>query len=234
MSQGAGPDRRKLNGAQNELVVANLALIDRVLKGFRGGSRKHGREELESVAYIGLCEAAATFNAELGVPFAGFAWNRIKGAVMTFMEREDKYRDLVKQCLACGDEYAEMQTDQGEIDDTDADSKDRLRTAMSGMFASLAVGFFSSAGRHAGESAWVQSKAYRDALSTLTDVIASLPERDRRIVEMRYLEERGLEDVAKALSVSYISARRYHHAAMQRLGARLVARGVDGSSLAPG
>lgn len=234
MNERQGPERRKLSAAQNERVVANLALIDRVLKGFRGGAQRHGREELESVAYMGLCEAAATFNPELGTPFAGFAWTRIKGAIMTFMEREDKYRDLVKQCLACGDEYAEMQTDQGEIEDSDNDSRARLRGAMSGMFASLAVGFFSAAGRLSGESAWVQSKAYRDALSTLTEVIASLPERDRRIVEMRYLQERGLEDVAKALSVSYVSARRYHHAAMQRLGARLVARGVDGSSLVLG
>src|SRR5687768_397414 len=101
---------------------------------------------------------------------------------MNFSEREEKYRDIVRKCLQSGDEYAEMQEDQGEIEDGEDDSKRRLRDAMSGMFTALAVGFFSAAGRLASESAWVQSRAYRDAETTLHEVVSSLPERDRRIV----------------------------------------------------
>jgi DNA-directed RNA polymerase specialized sigma subunit len=96
----------------------------------------------------------------------------------------------------------------------------------------VAVGCFSAAGCLASESAWVNSRAYQDAKATLQELLASLPERDRQIVMMRYFEERDLEAIAKALNVSYISARRYHHAALQRLGARHATRGVDRSSLA--
>ncbi len=92
---------------------------------------------------------------------------------------------------------------------------------------------FSAADRVAGELEWVRSRAYRDAEATLREMLGSLPARDRRVVEMHYFENRQLGDVAEALDVSYISARRYHHVALQRLGARLAARGVEAGDMRP-
>lgn len=232
MSGPGGAHPRSLTPAQSAMVEQYMDVVDKVAAKFRGAARKHGQEDVRSAAKIGLCEAATTFDPSKGVPFPAFAWARVIGAVMNFTEREEKYRDIVRKCLQSGDQYAEMQEDQGEIEDTEDDSRRRVQDAMAGMFTALAVGFFSAAGRLASESTWVQSHAYRAAEATLHEVVASLPERDRRVITMRYFEDRGLEEIAEALSVSYISARRYHHAALQRLGARLSARNVDAGSLA--
>jgi len=222
---------RQLTAPQRALVEQHMDVVDKVAAKFRGAARKHGVDDVRSAARMGLCEAATTFDPTKGVPFPAFAWTRVIGAVMNFSQREDKSREVIRKCLQAGDEYAEMQEDQGQIEDTDGDSRQRLRDAMSGMFTALAVGFFSAAGQLAGESQWVRSRAYREAEATLREIVGSLPERDRRIVEMRYFEDRRLEEIAETLDVSYISARRYHHAALQRLGARLAARGVEAGDM---
>jgi len=69
-----------MSQAQRELTAKNLKLAYK-LAGPYTERAPHEREDLESAALLGLCEAAAAWDRSKGVPFSAFARRRILGAL---------------------------------------------------------------------------------------------------------------------------------------------------------
>jgi RNA polymerase sigma factor (sigma-70 family) len=66
-------------------------------------------------------------------------------------------------------------------------------------------------------------------LSLITEVLAGLPEYERKLLELRYLEHMKLEPLARALGVSLATVRRHHVAALAMVGKRMRARRFEGA-----
>jgi RNA polymerase sigma factor for flagellar operon FliA len=68
--------------SRNEWVVRHLPLVRSIVYGLRPRAARAEMDDLVSAGTVGLMEAAARFDARRGVPFASFAYSRIRGAVV--------------------------------------------------------------------------------------------------------------------------------------------------------
>lgn len=77
--------------AQREaLITAHLALVDHVVRRASSAFPAHiERQELIAAGRLGLTEAAIRYDFDRAVPFAPFAAQRIRGAVMDVMRSQD-------------------------------------------------------------------------------------------------------------------------------------------------
>jgi RNA polymerase sigma factor for flagellar operon FliA len=220
--------QQPLSAAQQELVRSAAHIVDKIARALLRRGSVLDVDELASLGRAGLVEAAQTFDASFGVNFEGFAWPRVHGAMKNGAKRERaEHRARMTAAIAASYGYAEAQGDEGDpMTDTDRQIHARIDASCDGFVAAMALGYFTAAARAGGEDAAAERDAHAHAVAALKAARESLPDRDRALIEMHYEEQLDLKEVAAKLGFSYISARRYHHAAVQRLGARVRARGV--------
>ena len=77
----------------------------------------------------------------------------------------------------------------------------------------------------ADEDHMVEATHYGALIAALREVVASLPEYERRLLELRYFENLEYDAVAAALGASNATVRRHHLAALALVGKRMRARG---------
>ncbi len=130
-------------------------------------------------------------------------------------------------------EFLAVQRDMtNPMTDSDEDCSRRLRAFSDGLVASMFAQMLQEARRHPEPVA--DRQAYVHAMSALDEAKAALPDRDRKLIELHYFQNRDLKEVAKELGVSYATVRRYHGSVMERLAVRLRARGVTESPAVEG
>jgi RNA polymerase sigma factor (sigma-70 family) len=66
-------------------VLSHLPLVRALAKRLRPGAPGTEVDDLVSAGTIGLIEAVDRYDADLGVPFVGFAYSRIRGAIIDEM-----------------------------------------------------------------------------------------------------------------------------------------------------
>ena len=69
--------------------------------------------------------------------------------------------------------------------------------------------------------------AWKQMAGSLDDALAELPEADRRLIVVRYLEQRTVEEAAGLFGISAAAVRQRAHRAIERLRERLAGRGVN-------
>ncbi|MEJ7730013.1 MAG: sigma-70 family RNA polymerase sigma factor [Polyangiaceae bacterium] len=221
--------------AEQQARVREIAhIVDRIAGAMCRHRPALDRDELTSLGREGLVEAAQTYDPSYEVSFEGFAWTRVHGAMKNGLKRERaEYRTRMAAAFAASYGYAETQADEGDpLTDSTREIEARFDAGCDGFVAAMALGFFTASARGAGEDAAIERHVHGQALEALRAATATLPERDRAVITMHYEEQLDLKEVATKLGFSYISARRYHHAAVQRLGARMRARGISGAAAA--
>jgi RNA polymerase sigma factor for flagellar operon FliA len=73
-------------------IEEHLPLVDRIVGGFLARESLPPwvrRDDLMSAGAVGLMDAASKFNPSIGVPFAGYAALRIRGAILDDLRRGD-------------------------------------------------------------------------------------------------------------------------------------------------
>jgi RNA polymerase sigma-B factor len=198
-------------------------------------------EDLEQVALLGLTKAAHRFDPELGHDFMSFAVPTVRG------ELRRHFRDLgwvVRPPRRVQEMQARISGAQGRLEQQlgrspragelarhlDADLDDVVEAlAADGCYTPTSLdtpldGVVTSLGDLIGaEDATVEAV---EAKLVLAPLIAELPERERRILFLRFYEERSQQDIATAVGIT--------QAQVSRILARLLARlraGLDGSRL---
>jgi RNA polymerase sigma factor FliA len=196
----------------------------------------HGRvgprveiEDLLQAAHIGLIEAARRFVPQPGVPFAAYAGIRIRGAVMDHlrllsqrargtMHMQSRIRDAerrLEQALMRRPTDPELAADLSipveefarwrmEIDAGQTHSLDEVYTDQSMLFRDAAPG---------AEEAMERKMLQRQ----LRDAIARLPEREALVLQLYYVEELNIFEVAEVLKVTTGRVSQIKKAAVERL-----------------
>jgi RNA polymerase sigma factor for flagellar operon FliA len=175
-------------------------------------------EDLVAFGFQGLLEARARFDADRGVRFDSFAYYRIRGAVldgvraMAYLPRRAHAR--VKAAEAA-DAVAEEVGERRAAHPVAVDAAGELSEAV----ARIATGWVLATVGHGDvdETTPEVTAQRRSESARLRAAVARLPERERKLIEGHYFDERRFDHVAEELGVSKSWGSRLHGKALSRL-----------------
>jgi RNA polymerase sigma factor for flagellar operon FliA len=208
---------------RDELILAHLPLVRHTL------SRLVAHlppgldvENLESAGTLGLVEAAARFDPERGVKFETFAAWRIRGAVFDelrrncplpqhLLERVAKVRQAYKDLPPPVSLEALAKATEMTVEEvTDCVTAMRLTRILS--WDNVAES------RHAQTPRPEEVAELEDQKHLLSEAIARLPERERLVVTLYYMEDLRLKEIGRVLQLSESRVSRLLNAALFDLG----------------
>jgi RNA polymerase sigma factor for flagellar operon FliA len=191
----------------------------------RLGSRRVRTEDIVQWGLAGLFEAAQRFNPEGTVTFETFAYYRVRGAIY------DELRKLSMTPRSARRKAAQMRGQdeylQNEVPDFDPRLSDgeqtvRVREAIRGLGAVfLASQLASEDGEdpldRIAEPESDEEPIDRELLEKVKRAVATLPERQRRVLEEFYVKGRSMSELAVELGVNKATISREHSRAVEKL-----------------
>lgn len=180
-------------------------------------------DDLRQYAAEGLLQAMDRFEPERGIAFEAFAARRIAGCIIDGIGASSESR---RQSAVRNRIRAERTRSLSP------DNVDRLSTAdalqvLADLAVSLAVGFMLDEAAVLGETpvapgpSAYDSVAWTDTVKRMVSAIETLPEQERTVVRLHYLEGLEFARIADTLSLSRGRISQVHAAALDRLRRRL-------------
>lgn len=207
-------DIQNADQSSKELLV-HVGLVKRVALHLKGRLPNFMElDELIQVGMIGLIEAKSSFDASKGVEFEIFAKNRVRGAIL---DQVRKLSYLPRSAIVSIREHNEAtalltgklgrEASQSELaefmgKDVESFQKERVH-AHRFQTVSLETQLPDTVDMPAGESDNPEAQiAQEQFMETLMASIEALPERERTVVSLYYVEEMNLKEIGAVLDVS--------------------------------
>lgn len=196
----------------------------------------HGRvgrrveiDDLLQVAYMGLLDAARRYEVQPGTPFAAYAGIRIRGALTDYLRglagmtraalrmqaRLRQSEQRLEQTLLRRPTEDEIATDlhitRDELSRWRSDAETNATASIDDIYSDHSLVFSDSA--PGAEDRLMQETRKR----LMTDAIAQLPEREALVLQLYYVEELNVYEVAAALQVTTGRVSQIKKAALTRL-----------------
>lgn len=220
---------------RDRLILEHLPLVKHVI------GRLMGRlpagidaENLESAGILGLVEAANRFDAERGVHFETYAYLRIRGAVVDEMRRNSCLPQQVLEQVAMVRRAYQRLPAPVSVEDLAANtglSEDQVTDCLAAMRVARTVSL-EKFGRTADSEPVsqgdrpTQQAEQAELRQLLAQAITELPERQRLVVTLYYLEDLRLKEIGGLLGLSESRVSRVLDAGLFKLGEHLRARGA--------
>ena len=196
-------------------LLAHVGLVKRVALHLKGRLPNFMElDELIQVGMIGLIEAKSSFDASKGVEFEIFAKNRVRGAIL---DQVRKLSYLPRSAIVSIREHNEAtalltgqlgrEASQSELaefmgKDIESFQKERVH-AHRFQTVSLETQLPDTVDMPAGESDNPEAQIAKEQfMETLMASIEALPERERTVVSLYYVEEMNLKEIGAVLDVS--------------------------------
>ncbi len=191
-------------------------------------------DELVALANAGLAEAATRYEPDRGATFATFAWYRVNGSIIDGLRKATQlprrtWAKLV--ALRAASDYLENQgeraTGAAQRGAAPASGGDALRAVQQAMSAIRTMYVTSleamrDRGFDVGETPDLDRQLDTGKLARrLSDALAKLPERERRLMTLHYWEGKNLLEAGAELGMSKSWASRLHAQAVDKLRAIL-------------
>jgi RNA polymerase sigma factor for flagellar operon FliA len=188
-------------------------------------------DDLRSFGREGLLQAARSFDAARGVPFRRWANLRIKGAMIDGVRSWGNlprrvYRQL--RGLEAGDAMLSTYDEEDAASPaTSAEAADaRLTSYLAGIATAIAVGTMVAAPRDniSPEGRDVTPEdllAEAEVLARVKQVVATLPDQERTIIERHYFGGEQLDEAAASLGLSKSWGSRLHTRAIESIAKAL-------------
>lgn len=195
-------------------------------------------DELIQVGMIGLFEANNSFDASKGVDFEVFAKNRIRGAILdqvrklSYLPRSAivNIRDHNEATAALTGELGRepTQSELAEFMGKDIESFQKERThAHRFQTISLESQLPDTVDMPASEINEPEAQiAEEQFMASLVDSIETLPERERTVISLYYVEEMNLKEIGAVLDVSESRVSQILSSSVQKLRRHLDMDGV--------
>jgi RNA polymerase sigma-B factor len=217
---------------RNTLVELNLALVKFAASRFR--SRSEPMEDIVQVGTIGLIKAIDRFELSRGVEFPTFAMPTIVGEIKRFFRDTSwsvrvprRLQELRLDLAKAGDELAQK-LDRAP---TVAELAEKLQLSdaevIEGMSASnayTASSLDAQADEDDSEGALTDRIGYEDHdlegienVESLKPLIAELPERDRKILSLRFVANMTQSEIGEELGISQMHVSRLLTRTLSRL-----------------
>lgn len=201
----------------DELVTSHIPLVGHLVREVLARVPGHvDRDDLTSAGLTALVQAAQGFDAERGVPFARYASTRIRGALLDELRGVDWASRSVRRTARDLDETrtrlthslgrvptdAELAAAQGvPVEQVLANREDLARAQVLSLEADDARGSYATELPSAGPTP-EQAAEHAELLTYLSEAVAELPERLRRVVEGYFLAEQPMAELAAELGVT--------------------------------
>lgn len=219
---------------RNRLVERHMGLAAHIAKRF---SRSGGTEDdLRQVAMLGLVKAVDRFDPAYGVPFAAFAGSTIEGELKRHFRDHSwavrvprSAKELHLLVRRASDELVQATGRSPSVDEIAAhlglDREDVLRglsVSAAARVSSLNSGTSDASsdtpldriGALATDESGYEHAMQADAVERL---LARLPERERRIVELRFYDQLSQAEIASMVGVSQMQVSRLLRASFERM-----------------
>lgn len=195
----------------------------------RGLPRASFLDDAMQDGFTGLAVAARRFEADRGVAFSAYARPFVRGAILDGLK--GALRSNVSVLLLRGADRATADSLAAEVLPDDAlesqpSALAALRRSLAGYFDALGLGYLTSIRHLHEEEALAARHQHKDALAIVQQELASLPERDQRVLLLRDVEELSWDDVAARMSASKSTVQRWRAQAIRRLGDAIRRRGI--------
>jgi RNA polymerase sigma factor for flagellar operon FliA len=185
-------------------------------------------DDLFSYGMQGLLEAAERFDQRHGVSFQTFAYYRVRGAIFDGLRRmgwlpRAEYARLrfEERAAAYLSNLADRDAGAAQLEDTpgNIDVAHELRHLAEALAGVAAIFVTSLDARDEGGNAPAPQTQLerRERGRTIKRAVESLPDKERRLVELYYYEDRSLEEAGAALGLSKSWASRLHARAIRLL-----------------
>ena len=198
-----------------ELILAHLGMVKRVAVHLKARIPPFMEvDELVQVGMIGLIEAARAFDPTKGVAFESYAHSRVRGAMidevrrLSFLPRSavafNKSHSSANQALATELGRAPTQAELAEFMGRELESFEKDRGSAR-QFETFSMEVVSEEVMNIREQESRQPDALVEEsqmMNALTDAIDGLPERDKLVISLYYVEELNLREIGEVLGVS--------------------------------
>ncbi|ADB29816.1 RNA polymerase, sigma 28 subunit, Sig B/F/G subfamily [Kribbella flavida DSM 17836] len=230
--RAATTDEELQQALLNEAIELNLGIAHSIASRFRG--RGVESDDLDQVAYLGLLKAARSYNPSTGTPFLAYAVPTIRGEVKRYFRDcswtvriprrlqelqgsiasvrpqlvQDLQRDPTLEELA-----AELGTDVAEVE---------AAIAADGCFSVLSLDRpvdGDSTANLADTIADEEDTSFErtEAVAMLEPVLNDLTPRERKILELRFIEGHTQADIGAEIGVSQMQVSRLLRGILDRL-----------------
>jgi len=204
--------------AKTTLIERNSPLIKSVIRRFKNRGVEY--DDLYQLGSIGFLKAIKNFSLEFGVKFSTYAVPMIAGEVKRYL-RDDGYIKISRsiKSLASKINYfvEDYKVQHGSSPTIEAIAKEFNIEPQEAVFAMDSAKFPLSIYEKADDE---NSPSILDKIASkentdenidriiLKDVIATLPEREKKIILLRYYRDQTQSQVAKVLNVSQVQVSR--------------------------
>ena len=213
------------DGAKEKLISENVPLIKSIVKRFKG---RLEYDDLMQLGAIGFIKAMQNFDVEYGVRFSTYAVPMISGEIKRFL-RDDgaiKVSRWTKSLAQKISAYIDEKLKNGDAEP----SVEQLAAAFEVdaqeiVFAMDAQHYLLSLSATVGDD----DLELGDKIATeecedenidkmlLKDLITDLPEREKKVIVLRYFRDKTQSEIAKELGVSQVQVSRIENKVLQKL-----------------
>lgn len=218
--RGGGPP---LTDAQRLLITSALTMADRVARHVARRTSGADLRELRAVGYEALTQAARTYDPAKNASFEGFAWRRVYGAVRDAAAALPAFSPAGVAAL---DAAEEMRDDTGAFSGGEAEFARHVAESCDDLAAGFTLGCASGVIQRLGEEGFILLEERVRGTAALRTALAALPGDDRRLLHLRFVEQRPVRDAAAALGVSKSTFDRRYRALRAHLREALAAEGI--------
>ncbi len=201
-------EQQSLEQRRDALVVENLEFVRHILgRLVYNLPTSVDTENLEAAGVLGLVEAAQQFDESRGVPFKGFAYNRVRGAILDELRRNCPLSQQMLQQIAT------VRTVMDTLDppvtteilaEKTGMTRDTIEACMSAMRLTRTQSWDESVcGSPRDDGDDPQRAVFdRELKDVLADCIELLPQQERLTITLYYLEDLRLKEIGKVLGLS--------------------------------
>lgn len=205
-----------------DLVVKHIPLVERIARRIDPGDGDMDKDDLFSVGVIGLMDAVKKFDPSKGVPFEAYATLRIKGNIIDEMRKSGRVsRDRIAKLNEYYSAKEALEQDlkrtpeEGEILDSLGIGEKELKKLHQTVHYLSRVSFQTTLFHKDGKELELADLIEDDKIISpeedylkkenrelLREAIKTLDEREQIILNLYYVEELTLREIAHAMEVS--------------------------------
>jgi RNA polymerase sporulation-specific sigma factor len=216
--------------ARDKLVNCNLKLVFNIVRRFQ--NRGHELEDLFQIGCIGLMKAIDKFDLSYDVKFSTYAVPMIVGEIRRFLRDDNpvKVSRSVKETAYKIQQVRDMLTARlsrepsiGEVASELGLSREEVIGALEATQSPTSIYetlhqedgdpiylLDQLKGEEDGDVPWLESLSVKELLN-------SLPERDRNIINWRFFEDKTQSEIARRLGLSQVQVSRLERQALKKL-----------------
>lgn len=211
--------------AKETLLTENMPLVKSIVKRFKG---RLEYDDLMQLGAMGFLKAVANFNAVYGVRFSTYAVPMITGEIKRYLRDDGAVKvsrwakSLAQKIATYTDELRKENKEEPTVDELAVKFGCEATDIVFAMDTSRFVVSLNESGDEDGTplgDRLVGAEAPEDDIDglMLRDSIMDLPEREKKIIILRYFRDKTQSEVATELGVSQVQVSRLENKILKKI-----------------